>query len=794
MLPNGVDAPADEDLARGRFRHRLGLAADVPLIVFLGRLHPIKRLDLLAAAFVEVRARHRTARLVIAGPDEDGYRGRVEPLFAPVRDAVHWIGEVGEADKWALLADADALVMCSDSESFGLSVLEAMAAAVPVVATRTCPWEEVETAGCGFSVPHDAHALAGALGRLLGEPARARAMGQKGRALARAKYSWDSIAAAMAEHYEDVVARNKPLDERARSAAPAYAAGYPERALVVTPGVTGTDGIAFVSRLVVRALEPPSAGTAAPVEVLSVGDPPRPAPMTGALGQVALSGAAGRKLRFIALALRRALARPRPSNVVCLHLRLSPVARLVTGARGRLAVFLHGIEAWKPLGPLERWALGRADVLVANSEHTARRFRQANPGFSGRPIAVCHLGVGAADAARSASAAAHATSRARSPSSSGAWPARSDTRVMMCSSTSGRESGTRCPARASSWPETATTARASKRRPPRSAAAVRFLGRVSDQALDALYRDCAFFVMPSRDEGFGLVFLEAMRAGKACIGGAGAAAEVIEDGVTGLVVDATDSGRGRKGGRAALPRARDAGAHGTGGGRTPRLPVHRSALSPPLPRHPRARRAVTAVLGICAYHGDAAAALVVDGRLEAAVEEERFARVKHWAGFPRESIRSCLDMAGMTPADVDHFAIGRNPRVEPVAQGALRPRPSAEPRPRLGPRAERPPRAARGRGPRGRPRRRPRARRRAPALGRAPSGASRQRLSRLALRGGGRLRHRRLRRLRQHLVGHRPRGDRSMGSIASTSPTRSASSTSRSPSTWASRPTATSTR
>ena len=207
-LPNGVDAPADEDLARGRFRPRLRLAADAPLIVFLGRLHPIKRLDLLAAAFAEVRARHRAARLVVAGPDEDGYRGRVEPLFVPVRDAVHWIGEVGEADKWALLADADVLVMCSDSESFGLSVLEAMAAAVPVVATRTCPWEEVETAGCGFSVPHDAHSLAAALGRLLDEPARARAMGQKGRVLARAKYSWDSIAGAMAGHYEDIVAHH----------------------------------------------------------------------------------------------------------------------------------------------------------------------------------------------------------------------------------------------------------------------------------------------------------------------------------------------------------------------------------------------------------------------------------------------------------------------------------------------------------------------------------------------------------------------------------------------------------
>jgi phosphatidylinositol alpha-1,6-mannosyltransferase len=69
---------------------------------------------------------------------------------------------------------------------------------------------------------------------------------------------------------------------------------------------------------------------------------------------------------------------------------------------------------------------------------------------------------------------------------------------------------------------------------------VNFLGRVPDETLVTLYRQCVFFVMPSRDEGFGLVFLEAMRAGKACIGAVGAAAEIIEDGVTGLVVDPGD--------------------------------------------------------------------------------------------------------------------------------------------------------------------------------------------------------------------------------------------------------------
>jgi carbamoyltransferase len=68
------------------------------------------------------------------------------------------------------------------------------------------------------------------------------------------------------------------------------------------------------------------------------------------------------------------------------------------------------------------------------------------------------------------------------------------------------------------------------------------------------------------------------------------------------------------------------------------------------------------VLGLNAYHGDVSAALLRDGKVVAAVEEERFRRVKHWAGFPRESIRACLGMAGIDARSVDHFAISRKPR------------------------------------------------------------------------------------------------------------------------------------
>ncbi len=68
------------------------------------------------------------------------------------------------------------------------------------------------------------------------------------------------------------------------------------------------------------------------------------------------------------------------------------------------------------------------------------------------------------------------------------------------------------------------------------------------------------------------------------------------------------------------------------------------------------------ILGINAYHGDASAALVVDGKLVAAVEEERFNRVKHWAGFPSQSIQYCLDFAGLKIEDIDHVAVSFNPK------------------------------------------------------------------------------------------------------------------------------------
>jgi len=203
-VPNGVDLPpmsnADPRVARQQF----GLPAGASIILFLGRLHPIKRLDLLAAAFARVRARYPEAHLVIAGPDESGHRAALAPLFTPFGSSVTWTGRVDDATKRRWLEAASALVMCSNAESFGMSVAEAMAAAKPVVVTRTCPWPDVESHSAGFWVEQAPDAIAHALMTLIGEPVTADAMGRRGRSLIAARYSWSHVAAALLAEYDAI--------------------------------------------------------------------------------------------------------------------------------------------------------------------------------------------------------------------------------------------------------------------------------------------------------------------------------------------------------------------------------------------------------------------------------------------------------------------------------------------------------------------------------------------------------------------------------------------------------------
>jgi len=199
-VPNGVALPPPATTDPCETRRQFGLGS-APFVLYLGRVHPIKRLDLLATAFARVRQQHPATRLVIAGPDEDGYRSRLAPLSAPLGDAVTWTGAVAEPEKRKLLDACSMLVLCSDSESFGMSAAEAMAASRPVVVTKGCPWPEVDSHQTGFWVEQSSEAIAEGMSAILSDPRRAIEMGQRGRALIEERYTWPKAVAQLEEVY-----------------------------------------------------------------------------------------------------------------------------------------------------------------------------------------------------------------------------------------------------------------------------------------------------------------------------------------------------------------------------------------------------------------------------------------------------------------------------------------------------------------------------------------------------------------------------------------------------------------
>jgi glycosyltransferase involved in cell wall biosynthesis len=203
VVPNGVDFGAAQQAAAG-YRTRLGIPPGAFVVLFLGRMHQIKRLDLLGAAFADVRATHPSAHLVLAGPDEHGLIPDLRRRLSAHAAAVHALDVVSGADKWALLKDADVMVQCSDSESFGLAVVESLAAGVPVIATRTTPWREIEVHQCGFWVEQTAPAIAAAIRTLVDDPVRRACMGERAAVFAREQYGWDAIADTMARLYSDL--------------------------------------------------------------------------------------------------------------------------------------------------------------------------------------------------------------------------------------------------------------------------------------------------------------------------------------------------------------------------------------------------------------------------------------------------------------------------------------------------------------------------------------------------------------------------------------------------------------
>lgn len=210
IVPNGVHldefaAPPARDAARARW----GLDAG-PVVLFLGRLHERKGLQLLLPAFAGALEHTPDARLLIAGPDE----GMMAALTAQARDLglgerVLFTGLLTGPDRLAALAAADLFALPAVGEGFSMAVLEALACRLPVLLTPGCHFPEAVEAGAGVIVPREVEPLRAALVALLSDADRRAAMGRAARALVEARYTWPPIVAQMEAAYAAVIARKR---------------------------------------------------------------------------------------------------------------------------------------------------------------------------------------------------------------------------------------------------------------------------------------------------------------------------------------------------------------------------------------------------------------------------------------------------------------------------------------------------------------------------------------------------------------------------------------------------------
>lgn len=145
---------------------------DARVVLFLGRLHPVKGLDRLVDAWAGLRTNAPGWRLVIAGPDEGAYgrelRAKVDA--AGLSADVLFFGEADEFQKAALMRRADLFVLPSDFENFGMVVAEALSSGVPVIASTGTPWSNLPRAGAGWWIASSVSAISGALREAMATP------------------------------------------------------------------------------------------------------------------------------------------------------------------------------------------------------------------------------------------------------------------------------------------------------------------------------------------------------------------------------------------------------------------------------------------------------------------------------------------------------------------------------------------------------------------------------------------------------------------------------------------------
>jgi glycosyltransferase involved in cell wall biosynthesis len=168
--------------------------------LFLGRIHPKKGLDLLLASWGALNGSSEGWELVIAGPDENGYLNEIKAKAGALNllEKIRFTGPVTGRAKIALLNSADLFVLPSYSEGFSVSLLEAMACRVPVVATQSCNFPDVTARQAGWECECTGESVSRTLNEALREDDLARQQrGSNGYDLVKERYAWTAIVSTI---------------------------------------------------------------------------------------------------------------------------------------------------------------------------------------------------------------------------------------------------------------------------------------------------------------------------------------------------------------------------------------------------------------------------------------------------------------------------------------------------------------------------------------------------------------------------------------------------------------------
>lgn len=207
IVPLGINIEEYSDLPEeGIFREKFNISKDDKLIIFIGRVHEIKGLDLLIDAFKELADSESDVKLAIVGPD-DGYMDALNLRIAEcdLSDKVIVTGPLYKSEKQEALVDCDLFVMPSKYESFTTSGLEAMACGKPLVLTKNNHIHDWVDGSVGLACDDDKMSLKDAMAEVLFDEELSKKFGMNGRRLIQEKYNWYMINEQILNIYESII-------------------------------------------------------------------------------------------------------------------------------------------------------------------------------------------------------------------------------------------------------------------------------------------------------------------------------------------------------------------------------------------------------------------------------------------------------------------------------------------------------------------------------------------------------------------------------------------------------------